>query len=295
MGGDTHLWGQVDDRESLATIHEALNQGINLIDTAAIYGLGHSEEIVGQAIRGHRDEVVLATKCGLLPPGQPGGLPTRCLTPEDIHKQCDESLRRLKTDVIDLYQCHWPDPEVPISETVGAMTRLLELGKIRAIGLSNYGCEQLAAALEFGPIHTLQPPLSLLHQRAAHDLVPFCQEHGLGVLAYAPLAKGLLTGKFDEEDTFEDLRAKDPMFMGARFKRNLRFVQSLRQIADDHGRTVTELAINWVAELPGVTTTIVGAKLPSQIHENIGGVGWSLSAEDRQRIDVLREEAGVEA
>jgi len=292
MGGAVETWGHVDDRESIATIHQALDQGINLIDTAPVYGLGHAEKIVGKAIQGRRREVVLATKCGLLFPRSKNELPPRCLSRDSILRECDASLRRLRTDVIDLYQCHWPDPDVPFRETMEALTTLLERGKIRAIGVSNFNCAEMAAMREFGPVHALQPPFSMLHLRAAEDLIPYCIEHGISVLPYSPLAKGLLTGKFNADSRFEDVRARDPEFIGARYRRNLSIVASLQEISARYDKTVAQLAINWVASSPGVTAPIVGAKRPSQVLENIGGIGWSITEDDRTTIDTLLREAG---
>jgi len=289
MGGTVETWGQVDDRESIATIHQALDSGINLIDTAPIYGLGHSEEIIGYAIQGRRDDVILATKCGLLFPASKNELPPRCLKPESIIRECEASLRRLRTDMIDLYQFHWPDPDIPIRETMHAMTRLLDQGKIRAIGLSNFSCEQIASAREFCPIASLQPPFSMLHRRAADDLLPFCREHHMGVIPYSPLVKGLLTGKFSTESSFTDIRKRDPDFIGEQYKRNLQIVDQLKSIADIYDKTVTQLVINWTVSFPGITAPIIGAKKPSQVLENIGGVGWTLRDEDRANIErILR-------
>lgn len=287
MGGEVEIWGDVDDRESIAAIHQALDSGINLIDTAPIYGLGHSEEIVGKAIQGRRQEVILAGKCGLLSPGPKDRLPPRCLTYDSIMRECEQSLRRLRTDVIDLYQCHWPDPESPIRETMTALTTLLDQGKIRAIGLSNFSCEQISAAREFGPIHCLQPPFSMLHLRATEDLIPYCLEHRIGVLPYGTLAKGLLTGKFTAESRFKDIRAGDSEFVGDRYRRNLRVVEELKSIATSYDKTVAQLAINWTTGFPGVTSPVVGAKRPCQVVENAGGVGWSISEQDRERINTL--------
>ncbi len=287
MGGEADVWGTVDDRESIAAIHRALDLGVNLIDTAPIYGLGHSEIIVGKAIRERRSEVVLATKCGLLPPPSKGTLPRRCLKPESIVRECEQSLRRLHTETIDLYQCHWPDPDTPLRETMTALTDLLKQGKIRAIGLSNFGCEKLAAACEFGPVHALQPPFSMVQPRAANDLLPFCAERGIAVLPYSPLAKGLLTGKFSEDDTFHGIREKDPDFMGRRFRRNLQLVEALKSIAGRYDKTLAQLVINWTATFPAVTSVLVGAKRQSQVVENVGAVGWTITPDDRTGIDEL--------
>lgn len=287
MGGTVELWGHVDDRESTAAINQALDCGINLIDTAPIYGLGHAEEIVGKAIRGRRDEVILATKCGLVFPKSECDPPPRCLTRDGIIRECENSLRRLRTDVIDLYQCHWPDPQTPIRETMAALMTLKEQGKIRAIGLSNYGCERIAAAREFAPVHALQPPFSMLHLRAADDLIPYSAEAGMAVIPYGPLAKGLLTGKFAADSAFTGIRGQDPEFVGARYRRNLELVTALAEIAARYAKSVTQVVLNWTANFPGVTAPIVGAKRPSQVLENVGSIGWSITEEDRVRIDEL--------
>jgi aryl-alcohol dehydrogenase-like predicted oxidoreductase len=285
MGGDQDIWGLVDDRESIAAIQHALDAGVNLIDTAPIYGRGHSEEIVGKAIQGRRKEVALATKCGLLMPTTKGSLPPRCLKRESIIQECEASLRRLRVDVIDLYQCHWPDPATPIRETMEALTSLQKLGKIRLIGLSNFGVDQITAAREFGPVHTVQIAFSLLNPRAAEDLIPFCREHDIAVLAYSSLGRGLLTGKFNPESRFEDIRARDPEFTGRRFSRNLQLVDQLRPIAQRYGKTVAQVALNWVLNTPGLTAALCGAKRPSQVRENLGADGWKLSDDDRREID----------
>lgn len=287
MGGDVETWGHVDDRESTAAVHQALDCGINLIDTAPIYGHGHSEEIVGKAVQGRRHETLLATKCGLLFPEPKGQTPARCLTRDSVIQECEQSLRRLQTDVIDLYECHWPDPQTPIQETMDALTTLLKQGKIRAMGVSNFSCEQLSAAREFAPIHAVQPHFSMLNRRASEDLIPYCLECHIGVLPYSPLAKGLLTGKFSVKDRFADVRARDPDFVGQQYRRNLGVVDQLRSIADEYDKTVAQLAINWTIHQPGVTSPIVGAKRPSQVLENAGAAGWDIGEEDLVRIDAI--------
>ncbi|MEK7732364.1 MAG: aldo/keto reductase, partial [Planctomycetota bacterium] len=271
----------------------AIDLGGNLIDTAPIYGLGHSEEIIGKAIQGRRHEVLVATKCGLLFPRSKDQLPPRCLSRESIFRECEQSLRRLRLDTIDLYQCHWPDPQIPIRETMDALTTLLRQQKIRAIGLSNFSCEEIAAAREFGPVHCLQLPFSMLQRRAADDLLPFAAEHKMAALAYSPLSKGLLTGKFQPGDRPGGIRAREPDFLGERFRRNLRLVDALKTIAAEYGKTVAQLVINWTAASPGVTAPLVGAKRPSQVVENVGGVGWTIADEDQARIDRLLEGTDV--
>lgn len=288
-GATRETWGHVDDNESIATIQAAVDMGVTLIDTAPIYGLGHAETIVGRALVGRRERVVLATKCGLLFP-RGGELPRRCLSAASVQNECEASLRRLRTDVIDLYQIHWPDPETPIRETMEALATLRRLGKIRAIGVSNFSCEQIAAAREYGPIASLQPPLSMFHRRTMEDLLPFCIEHEIGVLAYSPLAKGLLTGKFGPESPLEGIRARDPDFLGERYRRHLRTVDRLRPIADRYDRTIGQLAIRWCLTQPGVTAAIVGAKRVSQLEENVGGVGWTITDEDLALITRILDE-----
>jgi aryl-alcohol dehydrogenase-like predicted oxidoreductase len=209
------------------------------------------------------------------------------LKKDSVLRECDASLRRLRTDVIDLYQCHWPDPNTPVRETMEAMRTLLDQGKIRAIGLSNYSCEEIAAAREYGPVHCLQPPLSMLHLRAADDLLPFCIEHKMGVICYSPLAKGLLTGKFDTQSKLEGIRARDPDFSGTRLSEHLATMEQLRPIAERYDKTLAQLAINWAIRQPGISAALVGAKRPSQVFENAGGAGWQPSEDDCQLIDEI--------
>lgn len=287
MGATVETWGYVDDRESIAAIHQAIDLGINLIDTAPIYGVGHSEEVVGKAVRGRRDDLVIATKCGLLFQKSTSDEPQRCLKRDSVIRECEQSLRRLRVEVIDLYQCHWPDPDTPIRETFEALSLLKKQGKIRAVGLSNFSCQQIAAAMEFGPVDALQPPFSMLHQRSGEDSIPYCKEHNIAVLPYSPLAKGLLTGKFGPKSTFEDIRRSDPEFIGNRYHRNLRIVERLSEIAAARDKTVTQLVLNWTMNFPGVTAPLVGAKLPSQVQEHVGAIGWDLSTEDRRKINAL--------
>lgn len=287
MGNDA-WWGPVDDNESIATIHLAIDSGINLIDTAPIYGLGHSEQIVGKAVQDRRDRVLIATKCGLLPPTNDNGLPRRCLRAESIIRECEASLRRLRTDTIDLYQCHWPDPDTPIEETMQAMQRLLEQGKIRAIGVSNFGCQSLSQARRCGPVHSLQSPYSMLQRDVEDEILPYCIEYRIGFLAYGPLCRGLLTGKFDENTPLTDrARQIDPAFLGDTYRANLRKVRQLADIANRVGRPLSALAINWVIHRPGVTAAIVGAKRPSQLAENLQAIDWTIDPQTGAEIDRL--------
>jgi len=283
MGGD-RWWGPVDDNESIGCVHEALELGINLIDTASAYGNGHAEEVLGKALIGRRDKVIIATKCGLIPnPAAPEGYERR-LTRKSILAECETSLRRLRTDYIDLYQCHWPDPATPLEETMEAMNLLLEQGRIRAIGVSNFSCDQLSAARKHARVTSLQPPFSMLQRQSAEELIPYCQEYNIAVLAYSPLCRGLLSGNLTADQTFNDLRRDDPEFSGDRYRKNLARVARLSEIARRNGKSMVQLAVNWVIYTPGVTAALVGARRASQIREAAPAVGWTISAEDHQRI-----------
>jgi aryl-alcohol dehydrogenase-like predicted oxidoreductase len=284
MSGAAESWGHVDDNESIAAIQQALDSGINFFDTAPIYGLGHSETLLGRALRGRREEAIVATKCGVLFPDRRDEPPARSLAYRSVIAECDASLRRLRMEVIDLYQCHWPDPETPIGDTMEALTSLLRQGKIRAIGLSNFSVEQIAEARQHGPVHCVQPPFSIIQPRATEELIPYCERHGIGVIGYSPLAKGLLTGKFAADSVIEGVRARDPEFLGHRFQRNLRIVEGLRPLAARLGRSLAQLALNWVAYHPGVSAAICGAKRPSQVIDNAGATGWQLTPADREEI-----------
>lgn len=287
MGNDPGFWGVVNDNESIAAIHQALDVGINLIDTAPSYGYGHSEEIVGKAVADRRDKVVLATKCGIVWPREGKKTLRRKLTAASIKRECEASLRRLRTDVIDVYQCHWPDPETPLEETMETMLGLKEQGKIRAIGVSNFSCQEMSACRSVGALDCLQPQLSLLERRATQDLIPYCQEYGIGVLVYSPLCKGMLTGKYAPETRPKDFRAKDEHFESDRMGRNLQILDRLRPLADRYGITLGQLAITWAANTPGVTAAIVGAKKPSQVAENAGAADVRLTIQDTVGIDEI--------
>lgn len=291
MGNDPEWWGLVDDNESIAAIHAALDAGVNLIDTAPAYGRGHAEILLGKALLGQRHRAVIATKCGLVwDSSRPEGPITRNLTARSVIAECEASLRRLRTDVIDICFCHWPDPETPLAETVGALEKLRDQGKLRAIGLSNYGCEALAEARKFGTIDALQPNFNMFDRAAADDLLPYCQEYHIAVIAYGSLCKGLLTGRFRSDTRLTDLRAKDPQFLGPRYRRNLAAVERLRQIADRQQVSLAQLALNWTVHQPGITGAVFGAKRPSQVVDDVGAVGWSLGAEQLEQIDQVLAE-----
>ncbi len=289
LGSDPVFWGLVDDNESIAAIHRALDLGVTLIDTAAAYGCGHSEEMVGKAITGRRDRVVIATKCGIVW-REAGGKKENSLKRESVLKECEDSLRRMRIETIDLYQIHWPDPNTPIAETMEALVTLREQGKIRAIGVSNFSCEQMTEARRHGPVECLQPELSMLRRQATEELLPYCQEYGMGVIAYSPMANGLLTGKFDQSSTFTGFRAGHPLFTGEAFKHNLATVDRLRAVAGRLGCTVGQLALRWVIQQPGVTAAIAGAKRVSQVQENVAAADLVVPPAEMDEIDAILAE-----
>jgi aryl-alcohol dehydrogenase-like predicted oxidoreductase len=286
MGGPLTTWGHVDDNESIAAIQQGLELGINLIDTAPAYGYGHSEEVVGRAIASRRREVVLATKCGFIW-REPGGRLERCLRRESVRRECEASLRRLRVDQIDVYQIHAADAATPIGDTMETLLALRSEGKIGAIGVSNFNCQQISDARRAGPVDCVHPELSLLEPQAADELLPYCREYNIGVLTYGSLASGLLTGKFDVSTRLSDVRGRDARFIGEAFRRNLGCVDRLNAIAARRGRTVGQIALRWVLQQEGVTCAVVGAKRGSQVRENAGASEFSLSEADLREIDLL--------
>lgn len=279
-------WGPQDDKESIRTIHRALEAGINWIDTAAVYGLGHAEEVVAQAVSGKRDEVFIATKCGLV--WNDKGQVRNNNRPESILREAEESLRRLNTDYIDLYQIHWPDPDTPIEASWEAMVRLQEQGKVRYIGVSNFDVELLSRCEAIHHVNSLQPPYNLLNRDYEKEILPWCKAHGTGVVAYSPMMSGLLTGKFDKSRLApDDWRHKSPYFKEPQLTRNLQFVEALKPIAEKYGKSVAQLAIAWVLMNDAVTSAIVGARRPEQVDEIISGAGWKIEAEDMDKIEEL--------
>ncbi len=291
-GGDWKFgWGPQDDRESIATIHRALALGINWIDTAPAYGLGHCEEVVGQALAGLKERPLIATKCGRVWDQQ------RQLSPrlkrQSIQAEIEDSLRRLGVDTIDLYQMHWPQPDEDIEEGWRTVADVIRQGKVRHGGVCNFNLAQLERIRPIHPIASLQPPYSLLNRGVEADLLAYCQTHGIGVVAYSPMQKGLLTGKVNRPwiDALPaaDHRHNDAQFQEPRLSANLTFVDGLRRIADQHGRSVAQLAIAWVLRRAEVTAAIVGARRPSQIEATIGAADWQLAPDDLAAIDTLLE------
>jgi aryl-alcohol dehydrogenase-like predicted oxidoreductase len=290
MGGPWQFgWGPQDDGEAVAAILTALDTGINWIDTAPVYGLGHSEELVGQALRQTKHKPIIATKCGLLWNEKREKVPH--LKKESIRRECDASLQRLGVERIDLYQMHWPDPPADIEEAWEEMARLADEGKVRYLGVCNYNAGQIERIGRIHPVASLQPPYSMLRRDVEKELLGYCARHKIGVVAYSPMQRGLLTGKFSRERLAalapDDHRRRMPEFQEPVFSASLELVAGLKQIADRHGRTVARLAISWVLRRPEVTAAIVGARRPSQIAETVGASDWDLSKEDIIDIEKL--------
>jgi aryl-alcohol dehydrogenase-like predicted oxidoreductase len=281
-------WGPQSDQESLEAIDKALESGINWIDTAPAYGLGHSEEIVGQAIKSRRDTVFLATKCGLV--WDASRKVSNNNKPENIRKEVEDSLRRLGTDYIDLYQIHWPDPRTRVEHSWETMMKLKDEQKIRFAGVSNFNVRLLEKCKSIGHVDSLQPPYSLLDRRVEDEILPWCLENKTGVVAYSPLQNGLLTGKFSMDRlASDDWRHKSPFFQEPELSKNLEFTQALKPLAEKYGKSLIHLAIAWVLMHPAVTSAIVGARRASQVEDMIGGEDWTIDPEDMEKIEELRE------
>jgi aryl-alcohol dehydrogenase-like predicted oxidoreductase len=287
LGGE---WGSVQIDEAVAAIRRARNLGVNLFDTAQGYGFGASEQLLAAALRDDLDhsraDVVIATKGGLRNTAY--GL-VRDSSPAWLRRGVDESLDALGVDYLDIYQIHWPDPAVPFAETAGALDELVREGKIRHVGVSNFDVPEIT---EFGrarPVETLQPPYHLFRQDAARGLLPFCRQQGIGVLAYGPLAHGLLSGRLRADATFApgDWRSVSPLFHGGPFRRNLEAVRALQWIAADLGATVSQLAVAWVLDNPAVDVAIVGTRNAEHVAEAVAAADLALSAEDRSHIDAV--------
>jgi aryl-alcohol dehydrogenase-like predicted oxidoreductase len=284
------MWGGTDEAESIATIRAAFDHGINMVDTAPVYGFGRSEEIVGKAIEGGRlrSDVLIATKVGLQ---WDGGKVSRNASRARILQEVEDSLRRLRTDHIDIYQVHWPDPLIEIEETADVMHMLFAQGKIRAIGVSNFSVGQMERFRRVAPLHVLQPPYNLFERGIETDLLPYCRKNRIAMLGYGALCRGLLSGRMRPDTVFDgdDLRRSDPKFLEPRFAQYLAAVARLDRLAQRFGKRVIHLAVRWMLD-QGITTALWGARHPGQLQpvDEVGG--WSLDASDRAEIDrILRE------
>jgi aryl-alcohol dehydrogenase-like predicted oxidoreductase len=288
MGGSgwAFSWGPQDDNDSIAAIRAALEAGINWIDTAAVYGYGHAEEVVARALEGVSPRPYVFTKCGRN--WNERGEIVKILKRDAVRRECENSLRRLRTDVIDLYQIHWPEPEEEIEEGWETLVRLKEEGKVRWIGVSNFEVRHMERAARIAPITSVQPPYSIVQPEAEREILPYAAARGIGVIVYAPMKSGLLTGAMTRERVAklhpEDWRRRSPYFQEPALSRHLALVELLRQIGARHGRTPGEVAIAWTLRHPAVTGAIVGMRSPQQTAGVIGALEFRLSQEEIDEI-----------
>lgn len=298
IGGEwAYGWGEQDDAESESSILEALESGINWIDTAPAYGLGHSETVIGRCLKQWKErggsKPIIATKCGLV--GQPDRTVTSCLTRDSIIKECEQSLRRLGVEQIDLYQIHWPNPPGDIGEGFQTLLDLQKQGKIRWAGVSNFSAPQLEHISQYGMIASLQPPYSMINRGIEESVLPWCADHSIGVVSYSPLQCGLLTGKV----TAEWIRAlpesdwrknKSDFFREPKLSWSLSFISRVKELPTLNHRPLSEVAIQWMLKRSGITSAICGARRPGQISEIVQSLSWEMSGEEMKEIDTIFEE-----
>jgi aryl-alcohol dehydrogenase-like predicted oxidoreductase len=279
MGGG--YWGEADDQVSMATIDKALELGVTFLDTAPAYGRGHSEEVVGKALVGRRDEAVISTKAS----GRGHSL-------EDLREKLEGSLERLQTDYVDVYFIHWPSREEPLGRTIEAMETLREEGLIRAIGVSNFDVPMLQMAAKYGTVDILQPPYNFVWRFIEEDILPYCRKHNIGISTYSSLAQGLMTGTIGLNTTYSaaDQRPRSVLWKPENFGKVLYTVERLRPIAKDLGVTMPQLALRWIIEQEGITTALVGARTPQEIEDNAGTVGWDLPEDVKQEMQDISDE-----
>jgi len=282
-------WGSQDDDESVRTIERALDAGLNWIDTAAVYGLGHSEEVVARAVRNSAHKPYIFTKCSMRWDAERKIY--RSLKAASLKEELENSLRRLQVDAIDLYQIHWPNPEDEIEEGWETLAGLKEQGKVRYIGVSNFNVEQMKRAMKFAPITSLQPPYSLLRRDIEAEILPFCRQHNIGVINYSPMVSGLLTGKMTAERIAQlpadDWRKRSPNFNEPKLSRNLRLVELLREIGKKHGVEPGVVAIAWTLRNPAITAAIVGARRPDQVNGVLPAATLRLSEDETEKIEAF--------
>lgn len=291
IAGMTSL--DVNDGDSLATLRACESLGVNFLDTAYAYGPnGESERLIADAIGDRRDEYVIATKCGIHWNEQT----ERVIDgrPERLRAECEESLRRLKTDRVDLLYLHAPDPDTPVEESAGALRELMQAGKARSIGVSNFSVDQLERFHAICPITAVQPPYNMLQRQIERDVLPWCRQNSVDAMVYWPLMKGLLAGRLPRDYQFQpgDGRAKYPMFQGDEWRKNQDFLDELRAIAAECNKTVAQVVVNWTIWQPGVTAALCGAKRATQIEETAGAMGWRLTAEQTARIERALDQRG---
>lgn len=289
IGGDGWAfgWGPQDDTDSINAIHRALDLGINWIDTAAVYGTGHSEEVVAQALKGVSNRPYVFTKCSRL--WDENRVPYGSLKRATILKECEDSLRRLQTDVIDLYQIHWPNPPEDIEEGWSALADLQRQGKVRYIGVSNFNVEQMKRAQAIAPITSLQPPYSMIRRDIEAEILPYCKANNIGVIVYSPMQSGLLTGAFTRERVANlpdsDWRKRNPQYQEPLLSRNLALADLLKEIGNRHGVSAGAVAIAWTLKHPAVTAAIVGARRADQVDGIIDGGNIQLGDSDLAEIE----------
>ena len=290
-GGWQFAWGPQDDQQSIAAIHAALDRGVNWIDTAAIYGLGHSEEVVGHAIAGRSLRPHIFTKCSLV--WNDKREISNSLKADSIRRECEASLRRLKVDAIDLYQIHWPNPEPDIEEGWASLAKLKQEGKVRWIGVSNFTAKQMDRCRKFASITSLQPPYSAISPDAEDDVLPYCQKHGIGVIVYSPMKSGLLSGKMTKERVAnfpnDDFRKRAANFQEPALSRNLELAELMKKIGARRNRSAGEVAIAWTLRHPAVTGAIVGFRSPEQVAGVIGAMDFRLTSAEVEEIADFRE------
>jgi aryl-alcohol dehydrogenase-like predicted oxidoreductase len=299
------MWGGNEESDSIAAIKASIDNGATTIDTAAIYGMGFSEELVGKAIKGQRNKVVIATKCGMRWNSDEGSDPwpqkdrqgrdiiiRRNARADSIAYECEQSLKRLEIDVIDLYQIHWPDTTTQVEDSMAAMVKLKDQGKIRAIGVSNYDINWMRRAAKAAPVASLQPPYSLIQRKIEADVLPFCRENKIGVIVYSPLERGLLTGQVSPDRTFPpgDHRAGHKYFSVENRKRVLAALEKTRPIAERHKASLAQLVINWTCHEPGITAALVGARNAEQAAHNARSLDFTLTPDERGQIRAAFDE-----
>lgn len=289
-GGWKFAWGPQDDAESVAAIHAALDHGVNWIDTAAVYGLGHSEEVVARALAGRSKRPFVFTKCSRV--WDAAGDISSGLKADSVRRECEASLRRLAIDTIDLYQIHWPMPESDIEEGWGCMAKLREEGKVRWIGVSNFNPAQMERCRAIAPITSLQPPYSAISPEVAGEHLPYCAQHNIGVIVYSPMKSGLLTGAMTKERVAsfpaDDFRRNALSFQEPHLSKNLKLADLMKAIGARHGRSAGEVAIAWTLNNPAVTAAIVGMRSAKQVEGVIGAMEFRLSAGEIAEIEAWR-------
>lgn len=267
-------WATSDDERFVATVRHALDQGLNFLDTAVGYGQGHSEELVGKAIEGRRGQVVVATKFS-----HPAS------RPDDVRTACEEACQRLKTDYIDLFQQHWPPKDIPLADTIGALERLKEEGKIRAIGVSNWMEPEWDEIDDPARVDCLQPNYSLLWRSIEKRVLPLCRQHGIAIITYSSICQGILAGRFKNlDDIPDDSRSHNRRLTPEEFPQVLGVLAVLEEVAEKYEKTMAQTAIRWLLDQPGIIAPIVGASRPQQVDQNLGALGWHLDPEDWRRL-----------